>query len=50
MKAKIRRIGNSLGIILPKDTLTLLGLKDGDEIELLAKKQLIEIVLKKHQG
>ena len=47
MKAKIRRIGNSLGILLPKDLLKLLGLKDGDEIELETKAGQIELVLKK---
>jgi putative addiction module antidote len=47
MKVKIRKIGNSLGILLPKDTLTLFGLKDGDEIELNPKNKQIELVLKK---
>ena len=47
MKAKIRKIGNSLGILLPKDTLTLLGLKDGDEIELETKSKEINLTLKK---
>lgn len=47
MKVKIRKIGNSLGILLPKDTLTLLGLKDGDEIELETKNKQIELILKK---
>jgi putative addiction module antidote len=47
MRAKIRRIGNSLGILLPKDTLNLLGLKENDEIELKPKKQQIELILKK---
>ncbi|MFH1224230.1 MAG: AbrB/MazE/SpoVT family DNA-binding domain-containing protein [Candidatus Diapherotrites archaeon] len=47
MKVKIRKIGNSLGILLPKDTLTLLGLKDGDELELEPKNKQIELVLRK---
>ena len=47
MKVKIRKIGNSLGIILPKDVLTLLGLKEGDSIELNPKKKEIELILKK---
>ena len=29
---KIRRIGNSLGVVLPKDTLARLNAKDGDEL------------------
>lgn len=47
MKVKIRKIGNSLGILLPKDTLTLLGLGAGDEVELGAKAKQIELILKK---
>ena len=47
MKVKIRKIGNSLGILLPKDTLTLLGLEAGDEIELETKTKQIELILKK---
>jgi len=47
MKVKIRRIGNSLGIILPKDTLTLLGLKEGNEIELGTKTKQINLTLGK---
>jgi len=47
MKTKIRRIGNSLGIILPKDTLTLLRLKEGDLIELNTKNKQLELLLTK---
>lgn len=47
MKVKIRRIGNSLGILLPKDTLDLLGLTYDDEIDLTTKEKKIELVLKK---
>ena len=47
MKVKIRRIGNSLGIILPKDILDLLGLKENDEIEMNAKTKEIELRLRK---
>lgn len=47
MKAKIRKIGNSLGILLPKDTLDLLGLANGDEIDLTARKNQIELTLTK---
>ena len=47
MKVKIRKIGNSLGILLPKDTLTLMGLKDGDEIEFETKQKQIELILQK---
>jgi len=47
MKAKIRRVGNSLGIILPKDVLDLLKLKVNDEIEITAKSKQIELILRK---
>ncbi|KHO48159.1 MAG: Transcription regulator AbrB/SpoV, predicted [archaeon GW2011_AR5] len=47
MKAKIRQIGNSYGVILPKDFLDALGLKDGDEIDIDLKQKQIELVLKK---
>jgi len=47
MKVKIRKIGNSLGILIPKDALTLLHLKDGDEINLETKTKQIELILKK---
>jgi hypothetical protein len=33
IRTKIRRIGTSLGVILPKRELELRGLKEGDEIE-----------------
>jgi putative addiction module antidote len=32
MKLELKRIGNSTGIILPKELLARLGLKQGDEI------------------
>jgi len=34
MKLTVRRVGNSLGIILPKDTLVKWGVGEGDELEL----------------
>ncbi|HKT72199.1 MAG TPA: AbrB/MazE/SpoVT family DNA-binding domain-containing protein [Steroidobacteraceae bacterium] len=34
MKVALRRIGNSLGVILPKATLDAWGLGEGDELEL----------------
>jgi len=34
MKIKIRRVGNSLGVILPKAVLTQWGLGEGDSLEL----------------
>lgn len=34
MKVPLRRIGNSLGVILPKATLDAWGVEEGDELEL----------------
>lgn len=34
MKLKIQKIGNSLGVILPKETLDALGYHQGDFIEI----------------
>ena len=34
MKVRLRRIGNSLGVILPKATLEAWGVGEGDELEL----------------
>jgi antitoxin component of MazEF toxin-antitoxin module len=34
MKLTVRRVGNSLGIILPKDTLKAWGVGEGDNLEL----------------
>ena len=32
MKLKIKKIGNSTGLILPRDLLARLGLKQGDDV------------------
>jgi antitoxin component of MazEF toxin-antitoxin module len=34
MKVRVRRIGNSLGVLLPKSTLEAWGVGEGDELEL----------------
>ncbi len=31
-KIKVRKIGNSLGVVLPKDVLEQLGVKEGEEL------------------
>ena len=38
MNTTIRKIGNSEGIIIPKEILQRLGLKAGDEVELSVTK------------
>lgn len=38
-KLKLREIGNSVGVILPKDVLEELGAAAGDEIEYVVKGQ-----------
>lgn len=35
MKVKLRRIGNSVGIVLPRDILTRARLAEGDELHLV---------------
>ena len=30
---KIRKVGNSLGVILPKEVLAILGVEEGDEVQ-----------------
>jgi putative addiction module antidote len=35
MNTTIRKIGNSEGIIIPKDVLDRMGLKAGDDVEIL---------------
>lgn len=38
MKLELKKIGNSTGLILPKDLLARLGLKQGDEVMLIETK------------
>jgi len=47
MKIKIRRIGSSLGILIPKDVLSLMHLNEGDELEFEGKTKQIDITLRK---
>lgn len=34
-KVKLRRIGNSLGVVLPRDLLARAGLTEGDELHIV---------------
>lgn len=36
--AKVRRIGNSLGVIIPKEEVERRGLREGDEVRLEIRK------------
>jgi putative addiction module antidote len=47
MEVKIRKIGNSLGIILPSDIIRLMSLKEGDSINMEGKENEILIALRK---
>lgn len=44
MNVTIRKIGNSEGVIIPKEILDRLGLKAGDTLELREHKNGIELV------
>lgn len=43
MEAKIRKVGNSLGVIIPKHLIEELHLKDGDKVQIEKKGQNIEL-------
>lgn len=40
VRAVVRRIGNSLGVIIPKDEADRKGLTEGDEVDLDVRKAL----------
>lgn len=44
MNVTIRKIGNSEGIIIPKEVLDRLGLKTGDTLELRETSNNIELI------
>ena len=43
MEAKIRKVGNSLGVILPKQIIDELNLKNGDKLHINKKGKIIEL-------
>ena len=43
MNVTVRRIGNSEGVILPKEVLERLNLKAGDQLELVEKAGLVTL-------
>lgn len=40
VRAKLRRMGNSLGVIIPSDEIQRRGLREGEEVEVDVKKAL----------
>ncbi len=50
VKAKLRRIGSSVGILIPKEKLESLHVDVGDEIEIAVLKQRDEKELEKMFG
>ena len=48
MNTVIRKIGNSEGVIIPKDILEGLGLVAGDSVSIIADKTGIKFVPEKH--
>lgn len=44
MKTTIRKIGNSEGIIIPKDVLDRLGLKAGDQLQMNEDNGQLQLV------
>ncbi|MDF3555517.1 AbrB/MazE/SpoVT family DNA-binding domain-containing protein [Bacillus cereus] len=46
MKRKLRKIGNSTGLILPKEILEEMDLYDGDSVEIIYNSIKKEIVLR----
>jgi putative addiction module antidote len=43
-KLKVRRIGNSLGIILPKEILEQMRVEEGDALDFTASKDGVKIM------
>jgi putative addiction module antidote len=43
MEAKVRKIGNSMGVILPKQLIEELHLKKGDKLNITLKGKSVEL-------
>jgi putative addiction module antidote len=43
MNITVRRVGNSLGIILPKEMLDHYGIKEGDAMDVIQAERAIEL-------
>ncbi len=46
---KIRKVGNSLGLILPKEVIERLNLKEGDSLQILEERNYKTHLLKKYK-
>ncbi|MCK5033006.1 MAG: AbrB/MazE/SpoVT family DNA-binding domain-containing protein [Calditrichia bacterium] len=44
MVVKLRKVGNSIGLILPKNVIDDLNLKEGDILEIFGEKESIKLV------
>ena len=44
MVVKLRKVGNSIGIILPKNVINNLNLKEGDILEIFEDKDSIKLL------
>lgn len=46
-KAKVRKVGTSLGVLIPKDLIEELGVKEGEEVEVgLLKENRLKLIEK----
>jgi putative addiction module antidote len=43
MNITVRRVGNSLGVILPKEMLDRYGIKEGDAVDVIEGEKAIEL-------
>lgn len=50
MKRKLRRIGNSVGVLLPKDVLDRMELQEGDDVEVLYNPLKKQITIKSEKN
>ncbi|HEF5065836.1 TPA: AbrB/MazE/SpoVT family DNA-binding domain-containing protein, partial [Bacillus cereus] len=46
MERKLRKIGNSIGLLLPKEMLKNMDLKEGDGVEIVYNVDKKEIILR----
>ncbi|WP_324658945.1 AbrB/MazE/SpoVT family DNA-binding domain-containing protein [Bacillus cereus] len=46
MKRKLRRIGNSVGVLIPKEMLDRMDLQEGDDVEISYNPMRKQIIIK----